>query len=160
MSAAVTRPQLSLRGRACRGAAPRGVADAALRARADAGGAAIRAVMLDVQLQIAAVRRSYDPAEQEALARPLRRARRWAEMLRTVPWLRATIVVPPFDGHDDRRSRRALQATTSAARRGALPDAAARRQRAARQTGVVRRRGDRRGPGLRSQRCNVGLHPP
>ncbi len=98
MSAAVTWPQLSF---AVEHAEPlRPAASPTLRfaLRVDAGGAAIRAVMLDVQLQIAAVRRSYDPAEQEALADLFGEPRRRAETLRTVPWLRATIVVPPFEG--------------------------------------------------------------
>jgi hypothetical protein len=62
----------------------------------DAGGAAVRSVLLDVQVQIAATRRRYDAAEQAQLADLFGAPARWGETLRTLPWLRATLVVPPF----------------------------------------------------------------
>lgn len=64
----------------------------------DAGGAAIRSLTLDVQVQIAARERGYDAREQALLADLFGAPARWGETLRTLPWLRATLVVPPFDG--------------------------------------------------------------
>jgi len=64
----------------------------------DAGGAEVRSVLLDVQVQIAAARRRYDAAEQAQLADLFGAPGRWGETLRTLPWLRATLVVPPFAG--------------------------------------------------------------
>jgi Family of unknown function (DUF6084) len=64
----------------------------------DAGEAAIRSVLLDVQVQIAATRRRYDDAERVQLADLFGAPDRWGETLRTLPWLRATLVVPPFAG--------------------------------------------------------------
>jgi hypothetical protein len=66
--------------------------------RIDADGAAIRSVVLDVQVQIAATRRSYSAAEQAGLEDLFGAPHRWADTLRTVPWLRSTLVVPPFTG--------------------------------------------------------------
>jgi hypothetical protein len=62
----------------------------------DAGDAAIRSVMLELQVQIAATRRRYDDAERAQLADLFGAPERWGETLRTLPWLRATLVVPPF----------------------------------------------------------------
>ncbi|HEV7773768.1 MAG TPA: DUF6084 family protein [Conexibacter sp.] len=64
----------------------------------DAGEAAVRSVLLDVQVQIAATRRRYDAAEQAQLADLFGAPERWGETLRTLPWLRASVVVPPFAG--------------------------------------------------------------
>jgi hypothetical protein len=64
----------------------------------DAGDAEVRSVLLDVQVQIAAARRRYDAAEQAQLADLFGAPARWGETLRTLPWLRATLVVPPFAG--------------------------------------------------------------
>lgn len=64
----------------------------------DAGDVAVRSVMLDVQVQIAATRRRYDAAEQAQLADLFGAPDRWGETLRTLPWQRATLVVPPFEG--------------------------------------------------------------
>jgi hypothetical protein len=64
----------------------------------DAGEAAIRSVLLDVQVQIAAPRRHYDAAERAQLADLFGTPERWGATLRTLPWLRATLVVPPFAG--------------------------------------------------------------
>jgi hypothetical protein len=63
-----------------------------------AGAAAVRSVLLDVQVQIAAMRRRYDAAEQAQLADLFGVPDRWGETLRTLPWLRASLVVPPFAG--------------------------------------------------------------
>lgn len=66
--------------------------------RLDAAGAAVRAVLLDVQVQIAATRRRYAAAEQAQLADLFGAPERWGATLRTLPWLRATLVAPPFEG--------------------------------------------------------------
>ena len=64
----------------------------------DAGGAAVRSVMLDVQLRIAATQRGYDEGEQAMLAELFGEPERWADTLRGFLWTQATLVVPPFDG--------------------------------------------------------------
>ena len=61
-------------------------------------GRAIRSVLLDVQVQIAARRRAYGPAEQERLFELFGPPAGWGAALRTLPWLRTTLVVPPFTG--------------------------------------------------------------
>ncbi len=58
----------------------------------------IRSVLLDVQVQIAARRRGYEPAEQDRLLELFGTPDRWATTLRTLLWTRATVVVPPFTG--------------------------------------------------------------
>jgi hypothetical protein len=58
----------------------------------------VRALQLDVQLQIAARRRSYDEPEQERLWELFGTPDRWSDTLRTLPWLRASLAVPPFTG--------------------------------------------------------------
>lgn len=64
----------------------------------DAGGAAVRSVMLEIQLRIAATQRGYDAAEQAKLAELFGAPHRWADTLRGLLWTQATLVVPPFDG--------------------------------------------------------------
>src|SRR5512138_3037094 len=60
------------------------------------GGEPIRSVLLDVQLQIAARMRAYEPAEQERLQDLFGTPDRWRDTLRTLHWTRLTLVVPPF----------------------------------------------------------------
>ena len=67
----------------------------ALRIDVDGGGP-VRSVLLDVQIQIAARRRGYGAAETERLLELFGQPERWATTLRTLPWLRTTLVVPPF----------------------------------------------------------------
>lgn len=67
----------------------------ALRAQAPDGDA-IRALLLDVQIQIAARRRSYDETAQERLFELFGAAGDWGTTLRTLLWTRVTLVVPPF----------------------------------------------------------------
>ncbi|HKO28189.1 MAG TPA: DUF6084 family protein [Solirubrobacteraceae bacterium] len=62
------------------------------------GGQAIHSLLLDVQIQIAARRRSYAAPAQEQLLELFGTPERWTSTLRTLPWLRATLVVPPFTG--------------------------------------------------------------
>ena len=64
----------------------------------EAGGVPIRSVLLDVQIQIAARARRYGDGEQDRLLELFGTPERWATTLRTLPWTRATVVVPPFEG--------------------------------------------------------------
>jgi hypothetical protein len=59
---------------------------------------AIRSVLLNVQIQIAARKRPYAPAEQPGLLDLFGTPERWGTTLHTLPWLRTTAVVPPFRG--------------------------------------------------------------
>jgi hypothetical protein len=61
-----------------------------------AGGEPIRSVLLDTQIQIAARRRPYDDGAQERLLELFGTPERWGTTLRTLPWARLTLVVPPF----------------------------------------------------------------
>ncbi|MDX6697185.1 MAG: hypothetical protein QOE65_582 [Solirubrobacteraceae bacterium] len=61
-------------------------------------GQEIRSVMLNVQLQIAARRRPYEPAAQRRLVELFGTPERWGSTLSTLPWLRTTVAVPPFTG--------------------------------------------------------------
>ncbi len=58
----------------------------------------IRSISLDVQIQIAARRRSYDEEEQGQLQELFGEPHRWSTTLRTLLWLRTTQVVPTFTG--------------------------------------------------------------
>jgi hypothetical protein len=53
-------------------------------------------VLLDVQIQIAARRRPYDEAAHDRLFELFGAPAGWGTTLRTLPWTRATLVVPPF----------------------------------------------------------------
>jgi uncharacterized protein DUF6084 len=64
----------------------------------DAGGARIRSLSLGVQVQIAARERRYADDERAQLADLFGAPERWGKTLRTLPWLRATLVVGPFEG--------------------------------------------------------------
>ena len=59
---------------------------------------AIRSVLLDTQLQIAARRRHYDDAARERLFELFGPVKGWGSTLRTLLWTRTTLVVPPFTG--------------------------------------------------------------
>jgi hypothetical protein len=58
----------------------------------------VRSVLLDVQVQIAARRRPYDDAARTRLFELFGPVEQWDRALRTLPWTRATLVVPPFTG--------------------------------------------------------------
>jgi Family of unknown function (DUF6084) len=58
----------------------------------------VRSVLLNVQIQIAARRRPYDPQAQERLIALFGTPERWGSTLSTLPWLRTTVVVPAFSG--------------------------------------------------------------
>jgi Family of unknown function (DUF6084) len=61
------------------------------------GGDPVRAILLDVQIQIAARRRRYDAAEHDRLFELFGAPDGWDSTLRTLMWSRTTVVVPPFD---------------------------------------------------------------
>lgn len=61
------------------------------------GGGTVRAILLDVQIQIAARRRRYDAGEQERLYELFGAPEGWSSTLRTLLWTRTTVVVPPFE---------------------------------------------------------------
>jgi hypothetical protein len=65
---------------------------------AAADGQEIRSILLDVQIQIAARRRGYGPAETDRLLELFGTPERWGTTLRTLLWTRTTVVVPPFTG--------------------------------------------------------------
>jgi hypothetical protein len=60
------------------------------------GGEAIRSILLDVQIQIAARRRAYDERAEERLFELFGAVEDWSTNLRTLLWTRMTLVVPPF----------------------------------------------------------------
>jgi hypothetical protein len=62
------------------------------------GGEPVRSVLLDAQVQIAARMRPYEAGEQDRLQDLFGTPDRWRETLRTLPWTRLTVVVPPFEG--------------------------------------------------------------
>src|ERR687886_2354607 len=59
-------------------------------------GQAIRSILLDTQVQIAARRRGYDDAARDRLFELFGPAPSWGATLRTLLWTRTTLVVPPF----------------------------------------------------------------
>ena len=58
----------------------------------------VRAVLLDVQIQIAARRRGYDTGAHERLFELFGPTADWGTTLRTLLWTRTTLVVPAFEG--------------------------------------------------------------
>ena len=61
-------------------------------------GPAVRSILLDVQLQIAARRRGYEGADHDRLFDLFGHTKDWGTNLRTLLWARTTLVVPAFDG--------------------------------------------------------------
>ncbi len=64
----------------------------------DARGAAVRSVMLEVQVRIAATQRGYSEDEQAQLGDLFGAPERWGDTLRALLWTHGTVVVPPFEG--------------------------------------------------------------
>jgi hypothetical protein len=64
----------------------------------DAGGGAVRSVMLETQLRIAATQRGYSDIEQARLGDLFGAPHQWADTLRGLLWTHATLVVASFDG--------------------------------------------------------------
>jgi hypothetical protein len=58
----------------------------------------VRSLVLDVQVQIAARQRAYDEDAHGRLFELFGPAEAWGRTLRTLPWARTTVVVPPFSG--------------------------------------------------------------
>jgi hypothetical protein len=67
----------------------------------DGGAVAVRSVLLDVQVRIAARRRAYDAGEQERLFELFGPTADWGSSLQSLLWTRATLVVPPFTGRTE-----------------------------------------------------------
>jgi hypothetical protein len=94
---AVPRLQFAIDG--CAPVEPAAVPTLGFALRIEEGsGRAIRSVLLDVQIQIAARQRRYGEAEGARLLELFGTRERWSTTLRTLPWTRATVVVPPFQG--------------------------------------------------------------
>jgi hypothetical protein len=66
--------------------------------RVDSGGAAVRSVLLDTQVRIAATRRAYAPESDDRLFELFGARADWGTTLRSLLWTRTTLVVPPFTG--------------------------------------------------------------
>ena len=66
--------------------------------RADSGGAAVRSILLDTQIRIAARRRRYDAAATDRLFELFGPREDWATNLNSLLWTRTTTVVPAFAG--------------------------------------------------------------
>jgi hypothetical protein len=66
--------------------------------RIGSGGAAIRSVLLDCQVQIAARRVGYDEDAHDRLFELFGPVSNWSTSLRTLLWTRTTLVVPAFEG--------------------------------------------------------------
>jgi hypothetical protein len=62
-----------------------------------AGSAPVRSLLLDVQIRIAARRRAYDEDAHDRLFELFGPVPDWGRTLRTLPWTRTTLVVPPFE---------------------------------------------------------------
>jgi uncharacterized protein DUF6084 len=61
-------------------------------------GPAIRSVLLDAQVQIAARRRRHEEAAHERLTEIFGPVKDWGATLHTLLWARITLSVPPFEG--------------------------------------------------------------
>jgi hypothetical protein len=66
--------------------------------RADSGGAAVRSLLLDTQIRIAARRRRYDATATDRLFELFGPREDWPTNLNSLLWTRVTSVVPPFTG--------------------------------------------------------------
>jgi hypothetical protein len=60
------------------------------------GETAVRSILLDLQIQIAARQRDYGEEADAGLEELFGTRERWGTTLRTLPWTRTTVVVPPF----------------------------------------------------------------
>jgi hypothetical protein len=63
-----------------------------------AGGEAIRSLVLDTQIRVAAPRRSYDAAARKRLAGLFGPPHQWSRTLRSLLWTHTTLLVAPFTG--------------------------------------------------------------
>ena len=69
--------------------------------RITSGGAAVRAIVLDVQVRIAATRRAYPRVADDRLFELFGARKDWGTTLRSLLWTRTTQSVPPFTGQTD-----------------------------------------------------------
>jgi hypothetical protein len=69
--------------------------------RVDSGNAAVRSVLLEAQIRIAATRRAYSHASDDRLFELFGPRADWGTTLRSLLWTRTTLVVPPFTGTTD-----------------------------------------------------------
>ena len=67
----------------------------------DSAGAAVRSILLDVQLRIAATRRAYPRASDDRLYALFGAREDWGTTLRSLLWTQMTVSVPPFTGATD-----------------------------------------------------------
>jgi hypothetical protein len=96
--AAISVPQLAFTVEGAQRLAHAAVPTLRFDLRVDAGEREIRAIMLDVQVQIAARRRGYDDAAKDRLFELFGHEKDWSTTLRTLLWTRTTLVVPAFSG--------------------------------------------------------------
>jgi hypothetical protein len=66
--------------------------------RVTSGGAAVRSILLDTQIRIAATRRAYAPESDDRLFELFGARADWGTTLRSLLWTHTTLVVPPFTG--------------------------------------------------------------
>jgi hypothetical protein len=66
--------------------------------RASSGGAAVRSILLDTQIRIAATRRAYARESDDRLFELFGARADWGTTLRSLLWTHVTLVVPPFSG--------------------------------------------------------------
>jgi hypothetical protein len=64
--------------------------------RVTSAGAAVRSVLLDIQIRIAATRRAYSHDADDRLFELFGARADWGTTLRSLLWTRTTLVVPPF----------------------------------------------------------------
>jgi hypothetical protein len=64
--------------------------------RVTSAGAAVRSVLLDIQIRIAATRRAYSHESDDRLFELFGAREDWGTTLRSLLWTRTTLVVPPF----------------------------------------------------------------
>jgi hypothetical protein len=67
----------------------------------DSAGAAVRAIVLDTQIRIAATRRAYARASDDRLFALFGAREDWGTTLRSLLWTQLTLSVPPFTGATD-----------------------------------------------------------
>jgi uncharacterized protein DUF6084 len=65
------------------------------------GGAAVRSILLDTQIRIAATRRAYAHASDDRLFALFGAREDWGTTLRSLLWTQLTLSVPPFTGETD-----------------------------------------------------------
>jgi hypothetical protein len=97
-SQALTTPELSFRVEDAAPLEHAAVPTLRFGLRIEAGGRAVRSILLHTQVQIAARRRRHERAEEERLFELFGEPERWGTTLRTLTWLRHTQVVPAFTG--------------------------------------------------------------